>query len=54
MDAFARRGTLLLCLLLAAAGLPALAQTPGPTPEWHYSEGHLLDAYMQTTVVYRW
>ena len=24
---------------------PAHAQTPGPTPEWHFSEGHLLDAY---------
>jgi len=34
----------LLCLGLLGI-FPARAQTPSLTPEWHYSEGHLLDAY---------
>jgi len=32
----------LLCLCASPA---VLAQTPAPVPEWHYSEGHLLNAY---------
>lgn len=45
MEALAARGRpLLLCLGLLGV-FPALAQTPSLTPEWHYSEGHLLDAY---------
>lgn len=45
MDALGKRGLRLLFCGAALAAFPALAQTPGLTPEWHYSEGHLLDAY---------
>ena len=41
-----RRGlAIALCLQFLWLACPAHAQTPGPTPEWHFSEGHLLDAY---------
>jgi outer membrane scaffolding protein for murein synthesis (MipA/OmpV family) len=36
-----------VCLCGAAS---AVAQTPSATPEWHYSEGHLLDVYMHDSV----
>jgi len=41
---------MVLCVQFFALALPARAQTPSPTPEWHYSEGHLLDAYTHDTL----
>ena len=42
------RGLLAVTCLCGAGS--ALAQTPGVSPEWHYSQGHLLDVYTHDSV----